>query len=298
MDLAKNNVSLTNCPKLEKAVEIRRKIAEKGNIDFLDKIEKQVFLSSTNNLINEIPDSKLIETLAQLLKYICDDVGINKVPDQYEATRITDILKRYYSNFSLAEIKLAFELSLVGELDDYLPRGRDSKADNNHYQKFNIDYLTKILNAYRNYQNKVLFKVYDSLPEETINEEYKIKLYHNLKLHNIYDNFKNYYNTGTYNANALTDNIIYDFLQENNLSFDIKISEKDKQRAVLTVLNKVHAGLFDRMTGEKVRKEKTSHEAVEREAFIKCRKESIKKSFDKIIKNKIDIKKYLKFYDL
>ncbi len=52
-------------------------------------------------------------------------------------------LLSYYQDFSFGEIIKAFELALVGKI----------KVNIEHYDSFDIKYLTKILNAYRGFRN-------------------------------------------------------------------------------------------------------------------------------------------------
>lgn len=79
-----------------------------------------------------------------------------------------DILKRYYSDMTLADIKMAFELATTGELDEYLPKDKQGNPDKNHYQQFNADYFAKILKAYKQKQTDVIDKAYKAIPEKTM----------------------------------------------------------------------------------------------------------------------------------
>lgn len=105
-----------------------------------------------------------------MFRFIAMDVGFiipteNRDDWTYICTRLLDLLKRYYSQLTLSEVKLAFELLITGELDDYLPKDRDGNAERKHYQQFNADYFAKVLNAYRRKQNGVIHKAYKALPE-------------------------------------------------------------------------------------------------------------------------------------
>lgn len=69
----------------------------------------------------------MIAKTGQMFRFIAMDVGFiipteNRDDWTYICTRLLDLLKRYYSQLTLSEVKLAFELLITGELDDYLPR--------------------------------------------------------------------------------------------------------------------------------------------------------------------------------
>lgn len=107
-----------------KAIEIRRKMVQLPEVaKALNPVEKYIFAASTKTQISEIDDETLVTKLANMLKYIAMDVGfiIPQITEdwQYIQARTLDILKRYYSNFTLSDIKLAFELATTGELDEF-----------------------------------------------------------------------------------------------------------------------------------------------------------------------------------
>lgn len=135
----------------------------------LSGVEKYIFAASTKMQIADIDDGTLIAKTGQMFRFIAMDVGyiIPTNPEDwaYICTRLLDILKKYYSQMTLADIKLAFESATTGELDDYLPKDSQGNPDKKHYQQFNADYFAKILNAYRRKQNGVIHKAYKALPE-------------------------------------------------------------------------------------------------------------------------------------
>ena len=136
----------------------------------LTTVEKYIFVASTKKQVAEIDDETLIAKTGQMFRFIAMDVGFiisteNRDDWTCICTRLLDLLKRYYSQLTLSEVKLAFELLITGELDDYLPKDRDGNAERKHYQQFNADYFAKVLNAYCRKQNQVTGKAYTALPE-------------------------------------------------------------------------------------------------------------------------------------
>ena len=148
-----------------KAIEVRRIMVQLPEVaKALNPVEKYVFAASTKTPIAEIDDAKLVENLSLLFKRIAIDVGYiipqNENDWDYIQYRLLDILKRYYSDMTLADIKMAFELATTGELDEYLPKDKQGNPDKNHYQQFNADYFAKILKAYKQKQTDVIDKAY------------------------------------------------------------------------------------------------------------------------------------------
>ena len=112
-----------------KAIEVRRRMVQLPEVaKALNPVEKYVFAASTKTPIAEIDDAKLVENLSLLFKRIAIDVGYiipqNENDWNYIQSRLLDILKRYYSDMTLADIKMAFELATTGELDEFLPKDK------------------------------------------------------------------------------------------------------------------------------------------------------------------------------
>ncbi len=124
-------------------------------------IELAILRSENTSLKNS--DSRIVNDLNDMVDYICKDVGI-VVIDEYYRVRFIDLAMKYYSELSKSEIKLAFELSLIGELDDFLPK-INGVADRNHYSRFSPEYAMKILNAYRKKKLFVKKRMEGAVPE-------------------------------------------------------------------------------------------------------------------------------------
>jgi hemolysin-activating ACP:hemolysin acyltransferase len=131
--------------------------------------------------IKNTPDADLIKEITTKANFIAKDVGIKGDLDHYQVIRFYDILRKYYSQLSTSEVKLAFELAMVGELDEYLPLDKNGSPDKNHYQEFSVEYITKILNAYIKRSSVTWNQAYTLLPEheEVVTEEQKIDIRNN-----------------------------------------------------------------------------------------------------------------------
>jgi len=153
--------------------------------------------------IRAVPEKELLNTVAVASKFICRDVGIRSWDNaeimKYDAVRFFTTLRTYYKDLTFKEVKIAFELALVGQLDEWLPKDRNGQPDKNHYQAFSLEYVTKILNAYKSKKNGVWFKARRALPApvHVVTAEEKAH-YRNSFLNDIYKAFENYKADGTH----------------------------------------------------------------------------------------------------
>jgi len=149
--------------------------------------------------------------IAKALLEIMTDLGIKTFPDEYSQNRIVYFLQTYYREMSIGELKLAFELAFMQIL----------QVDVEHYNSFDIKYLTRILNTYRSYRNekrKAIDKKLEQDKPEPSPEE--LALRHRSFVNRIVDAYENYKNEDVFEVRITW--LVYDFLLENNL---MEISE-------------------------------------------------------------------------
>ena len=102
-----------------RAIDVRRQIAVLPEVaQALTQVEKYVFNASTKTQIAELDEKVFAEKAAQILRFVAMDVGYN-IPANaqdwaYIQVRLLDIIKRYYSQLTLSDFKLAFELATTG----------------------------------------------------------------------------------------------------------------------------------------------------------------------------------------
>ena len=284
-----------------KAIEVRRRMVQLLEVaKALNPVEKYVFAASTKTPIAEIDDAKLVENLSLLFKRIAIDVGYiisqNKNDWNYIQSRLLDILKKYYSQMTLADIKLAFELATTGELDDYLPKDSQGNPDKKHYQQFNADYFAKILNAYRRKQNGVIHKAYKALPEpkKELTPEEK-RYYHNQAVARCREVFLQYKYTGRLVFGLTDEMFVYNWLLGVRLADEVKETEDDRKEAYNRFLARAARGFVNEFTVYHVRKQGTQSPEIDFTAFEVARRKEIKRTFDRMIKDEIYIYHYLKF---
>lgn len=284
-----------------KAIEIRRKMVQLPEVaKALNPVEKYIFAASTKTKISEIDDKTLVDKLANMLKYIAMDIGFIIPQDiedwQYIQARILDILKRYFSNYTLSDVKLAFELATTGELDEFLPKDKHGNPDKNHYQQFNADYLSKILNAYKRKQNFVIDKAFKVLPEPK--GEMTPQQIRQFEIQRQWRNryiFLCYKYTGKLILGLTDDMFLYEWLQKCGLADDVQVKEDDRKEAFARYMQRVARGMINQYTAFQVRRKGTESPEIDFTAFEVARKKEIIKAFDRMIAEEMQVDNYLKF---
>lgn len=285
-----------------KAIDIRRQMVQLPEVaKSLSGVEKYIFAASTKTQIAEIDDGTLVAKTGQMFRFIALDVGYiiptNTDDWAYICTRLLDILKKYYSQMTLADIKLAFELATTGELDDYLPKDRNGQPDKAHYQQFNADYFAKILNAYRRKQNDVIHKAYQALPEpkKELTPEQK-RYYHNDTESRNRLAFLQYKYTGRVDFGIAGEMFVYDWLVKVGLADIVKETEDDRREALGRFLARAARGFVNEFTVYHVRKDGTKSKEIDYTAFEVARRKEIKKAFDRMIADELQVDNYLNFW--
>lgn len=284
-----------------KAIEIRRQMVQLPDIaKALTTVEKYIFAASTKTQISEMDDGVLVSKTAQMFRFIAMDVGYiipqNENDWAYIQTRLVDILKRYYSNLTLADIKLAFELATTGELDEYLPRDSQGNPDKKHYQQFNADYFAKILGAYRKKQNEVIGKAYNALPEpkREMTPEQK-RYYHNRRESRNRMIFLRYKYTGKISFEFGDEMFVYEWLRKFGFADEVEATEDDRKQAFAKYMHRVAIGMVNQYTAFNVRRKGIDSPEIDFTAYEVARKKEIIRAFDRMVAEEIQIDNYLFF---
>lgn len=285
-----------------KAIDVRRAMVELPEVaKALTPVEKYIFVASTKKQIAEIDDETLIAKTGQMFRFIAMDVGFiisteNRDDWTYICTRLLDLLKRYYSQLTLSEVKLAFELLITGELDDYLPKDNQGNPDKKHYQQFNADYFAKILNAYRRKQNGVIHKAYKAVPEpkRELTPEQK-RYYHNEAVARYRDVFLRYKYTGRFELGIADGMFIYDWLRKHGLANEVAGTEDDRKQAFARYMQRVARGFVNKYEAFHVQRKGTDAPELDFTAYEIARDKEIKRTFDRMIADELQIDNYLFF---
>lgn len=284
------------------AIDIRRKMVQLPEVaKALTPVEKYIFAASTKTQISEMDDGVLVSKTAQMFRFIAMDVGYiipqNENDWAYIQTRLVDILKRYYSYLTLADIKLAFELATTGELDEFLPRDSQGNPDKKHYQQFNADYFAKILNAYRRKQNGVIHKAYKALPEpkKELTPEEK-RYYHNQAVARCREVFLQYKYTGRFVLGVTDGMLIYDWLRKLGFANEVAGTEDDRKQALARYMQRVARGFVNKYEAFHVKRKGTDATELDFTSYEIARDKEIKRTFDRMIADELQIDNYLDFW--
>lgn len=293
-----NNIILR--PAVKSAVMIRREMAKMPAVmDALGPVERAVFLASTAKTIAEYSGSELAVELNTTLKWIAKDIGYRATDEsdtQYLVIRTAEILKRYYSHFTLKDFRMAFEMSITGELDDFLPKGRDGQPDRNHYQQFNAEYICKILNAYKGRRAWVLKKAHEATPRPEQKPDAERQAYYKNEARkmcvNAYYHFK--YRGRLPYLTAVGEMLCYKILSDSGLADEIVVTEVE-QRAILqrTINEFVRNGNVGDVN--RLKKEGTRAKDVEYGSFVLARRKALERTFAWMVEQEIQITDYIKF---
>lgn len=285
-----------------KAIDVRRAMVELPEVaKALTPVEKYIFVASTKKQIAEIDDETLIAKTGQMFRFIAMDVGYiiptNSEDWAYICTRLLDILKKYYSQMTLADIKLAFELATTWELDDYLPKDNQGNPDKKHYQQFNADYFAKILNAYRRKQNGVIHKAYKAVPEpkKELTPEEK-RYYHNQSVARCREVFLQYKYTGRFVLGVTGGMLIYDWLRKLGFANEVAGTEDDRKQALARYMQRVARGFVNKYEAFHVQRKGTDAPELDFTAYEIARNKEIKRTFDRMIADELQIDNYLDFW--
>ena len=292
------NNTLIVAPVKKSAVMIRREMVKNPDVmAVLEPVEKSVFLASTDKTIAEYGPAELSAELAVALKWICKDVGYRTTDEsdrQYLVIRTAEILKRYYGGLSLKDFRMAFEMSITGQLDDHLPRGRDGQPDRNHYQQFNAEYVCKILNAYKARRASVLKKAFEAIeqPEPPMADGMKEE-YRKAAIAELVGHFEAFKECGILNTSAMTDIVFYNILSEYGLAVPVEVSPEDQKRVWQKTVNdyarRGYVGDVNRL-----KKNGTDDPELENGAYILARHKAIKTVFRNLIEQGRTINDFIK----
>lgn len=298
--MEQNNNQIALRPVQKTAVMIRREMVKiPAVMGALGPVEKAVFLASTAKTIAEYDAAELAAELATALKWICKDVGY-RFPDesdrQYLIIRTAEILKRYYPGLTLKDFRMAFEMSITGELDDFLPRGRDGQPDRNHYQQFNAEYVCKILNAYKGRRAWVLKKAHEAVPkEEPKRDPAKDRYYKNETRRNCIKAFESFKENGRLpDMSPIAEILYYNELAAAGLAEKIEIKLADQkeilQRTINDYARRGYIGDVRRLKESGIDDPELKHGS-----FVLARRKALAATFRRMAEQEINITDYIKF---
>lgn len=259
----------------------------------LTDTEKDVLRASMSAKIKDMPADKYVDDMSVILNYTARDVGFAKPNLQewdYKKMKLCETLKKYFYGFTLQEVKLAFELLQVGKLDNYLPLNSNGNPERQHYNRFGIEYFSRVLKAYLGLKNEVIAKVYQN---GITAEPKKLESSATADIrHGVYMSYLQYKYLGT-KPEWPNNYLIYRELSRANIMGKVNVTEADKQKAMRLLLKDVHNGMIGDFVGKCIRHLRTKHTDVIDKAFSVAQERTILQAFDEYILNEIQLDKYL-----
>lgn len=283
-----------------KAIDLRRQMLQVPEVaNCLTAREKYIFVASTKTQIGETPDDVLVERAKQTFHFIALDVGYNKPQDatdwQYICIRLSQYLKMYYPQLTLAEVKLSFELAAAGELNEFLPL-RNGEPDKGHYQQFNIDYFSKILNAYIKKQNRVFIKAAQGVPalaNAGLNSAEQKQHNERIRRETVEAFLFYKYRGQMPDLSAIKRVLMYNLLVNIGLAQPVIVTEEETRAVLSDMLRRAANHELNEFTAHHVRKQGVENPDVKAGAYLIAREKALQISFDQIIKDETQLKSYL-----
>lgn len=124
--------------------------------------------SKRESILERKDDKTQVSDFFILISQINREIGIKVQLEQNDLIRLWDITTKYFSDFSLSEIKLAFEFMVIGEIDAFLPKDREGNPDKNHYQYLSVEFYSRILRAYKRKKEKLITTIQTKHPTQIL----------------------------------------------------------------------------------------------------------------------------------
>jgi hypothetical protein len=137
---------------------------------------KPTVLGEENALALALQQNKIVkstvEDITQVLRWVMLKVGVREkqLPSKEEKEVLIEHILTNYGNHTPNEIKLAFDMAILGKLEDVNGRGEPIDLDVNCYGDFSCLYFSKVMNAYRRWARQT-FKQFQMEQQPIIDEE-------------------------------------------------------------------------------------------------------------------------------
>lgn len=261
-------------------IELRRKASDIA----VPKIDRIVMLAATERKVSEYDSVGLAKELSQALQWITKDIGLRNISEEdrrYMVIRTGELLKRYYGWMTLRDFRLAFELTLTGELDEYLPKGKDGQPERGHFQNFSAEYICRILNAYKQRRRGVLAKVEQPQPVALLDSGQKKRLEAKAR-QNLLNAYRYYCETGKMDITPIQEIVFYWILSDNGLAAPVEVTEAERKEVI------GRAVLELQMKGasyNEISRYKQDGQKIERQAYYYARRKAIERTFAELKDN-------------
>lgn len=277
------------------AVAVRRDMAMIPQVmENLQPNERSVFLAATAKNFMEYSEGDLATELLKSIVFIMKDVGYRDTSEterKYLIIRLVEILKRHYGELSMKDFRIAFEMSITGALDEFLPRNSNGQADRGHYQNFSAEYVCKILNAYKQKRTAVIDKAFRFMPSGENKE--KKEYYENLtkqKLIEAYEYFK--VNGKLSQISPIQKMLFYDMLIDVKLAKEISVSDEDCQSMIQRTMD-YYSSKGNYAESTRIYRQGKDAPEVRANAVEFAREQAIKEAFENIKAKGLILSEYI-----
>lgn len=277
-------------------VERNRELIQSNKIKQLSKVDQLIFAESTRKLISEedVPENK-IKHLGIIFIGVCLDFGLNAPSERDVKTvfaSIFDVVELYFDDLSFAEVKLAWRLLAVGELDNYLPKDRYGNPDKNHYGSLNVDYVTKVLKAYRKRKADMMAKTTALLPDKPKATPEQERAFLNVQANNFIFAIMKYKYSGRFKMES--DRIIsestFKYMERLGYDMDTIPTYEDKKLALAQFKGRPINSFAQVFEKECLATVGIEHEAVYFRALMIAKKRLLFRYWDEILREEDSIK--------
>lgn len=276
-------------------VTARRALARNpAVVGSLEPLEKTIFNASIGKTMAEYDPAELTAELSRSLRAVARDIGLRETEvDNYMTVRLTSVLMNYYGGFSMQDFRLAFEMSVTGELDDYLPKRADGMADRGHYQNFSTEYVCRILNAYRSRRARVLRKAADAAPKQAAVRNPEEERANKAAIRrDLVQDYEYYCTTGVFPAvSPIAKMLYYNELAALGFAPAVEVTPEDQREvfneAVRAYLAKGYVG-----DAARLRDEGPESEQLSGSSFVAARTRALRETFKRMREDGVDLKIY------
>jgi len=262
--------------------------------------EQMVLIVGSESAIITIPVETMASEITKCLNRCAQMVGIRGWDHETNIGEhigiSTMLITQHFNQMSIKEIRTAFELSLVGKLDEFLPRDKHGHPDHGHYQEFSAEYVTKILKAFNKYKSRVWSKAYGNLPEmnnkpsEEERAEYKATLMESINIE-----FNYFAATEKRPRFKYPPLVLKEFKKAGMFDGEIKVTTVDKKAALSRIINGAFLSKYEKSwLMDKSTKERNKDRAILLYANIEAQHRMIYRIFGVMLESGIHPKDILK----
>lgn len=267
----------------------------------VSNVESFILKAGTTLPIASMSMEEFKKEILKAMKEIARDVGITYWNDAREMQeRIPEVVKyltAFHRDMSISDIRLAFDLSIQGSLDEYLPQDSRGQAETKHFQNFNKEYIGRILNAYKRLKAATWSKANKLIPEEIaeVTEEER-EAFRTTFIQEIVTKFNEYKNReeGDLRPKFLVPSLVLKELKKAGIvDGNIEITENHISKGFIRMTQDPSLSKYLKSYYAKKQEEGELTGAVESRAIHCAFEDYVFKAFDTIIENNINIEDIL-----